>query len=454
MILYGLIALGVATASPSVDAGWSDLAALVANAHPGDVVRVPAGDYRGVVTIDKPLTLEGIGRPVIHGFGKGDLLLITAPGVTVRGFDLEGTGDDLDLENCAIRVLAPRAHIEDNRLEDVLFGIDLRSAPDSVIRGNTIGGKSLDIARRGDGLRLWQSDRTRIEDNIIHDGRDAVLWYSKDVEVRGNVAHDCRYGFHLMYSHGVRIEHNELRDNSVGVYLMYSEGITLTDNRIDSSRGASGYGIGFKEVSEYTVARNLVQGNCVGIYMDAAPFKAGRAEIVANVFACNDTAMSLLPNVKNNTIADNAFIDNLQGIVALGRGDFYGNAFDREERGNYWSDYAGYDEDGDGVGEWVHEPVPLFGHVIEREPKLAILRFSPAEQLVEFVARALPAMRPDPLFADEYPLTHPGDESARAWSAGRAVGAGDERGEGGSAALWAAASLLVAAFLASSGGLR
>lgn len=452
MILCGLIALGVLLSPPEQPAGRLSLADLVAAAHPGDVVRVPEGDYDGVVTIDKPITLEGIGRPTIHGHGKGDLLLITAEGVTIRGFDFTGTGSDLDLENCAIRALAGRVHIEDNRLEDVLFGIDLRSAPDSVIRGNTIGGKDLDIARRGDGLRLWKSDRTRIEGNTIHDGRDAVIWYSEKVEVRGNLAHDCRYGFHLMYSHGVRIERNDLIDNSVGVYLMYSEGIVLADNRIDSSRGASGYGIGFKEVSDYTVARNLIQGNCAGIYMDAAPFKPGRAEIVDNVLACNDVAMALLPNVASNTIAGNAFVDNLQGIVGKGRGDFYRNAFELNGRGNWWSDYAGYDDDGDGVGEWVHEPVPLFAYAIEREPKLAILRFSPAEQLVEFVARAVPAMRPEPLFADESPLTHPGAESVKAWQAGREQG--NEPIEGNSSALWTAASLLVAALLASSGGLR
>ncbi len=429
-----------------------DLASIVQQAQPGEVVRIPSGDYRGVITIDKPITLEGVGRPVIHGYGRGDLVLVKSPGVTLRGFDLIGTGDDLDQENCAIRVLAPKAVIEDNRLEDVLFGIDLRGAPDSIIRGNTIGGKPLDIARRGDGLRLWKSDRTRIEANTIHDGRDAVLWYSTAVEVRGNLVRDCRYGFHLMYSHGVVIEHNELRSNAVGIYLMYSEGIDLRDNIIASSRGASGFGIGLKEVSDYRVVRNRIAGNCVGIYMDDAPFRAGEAEIRGNILECNDRAMSVLPNSKGNTIVDNAFIDNLQGVLPLGRGDLYDNVFDRGGAGNYWSDYAGYDDDGDGIGEWVHEPAPLFGRIIEAEPKLAVLRFSPAEQVVEFVARAVPAVRPDPVFADENPRTRMASEAEQAWSAGR-TGHTEEHREGRSA-LWAALVLLVAAALASSGGLR
>ena len=429
-----------------------DLASRIVAAAPGDVVRVESGSYRGVITIDKPLTLEGIGRPVIEGFGRGDLILITAPDVTVRGFDIRATGTDLDKENCGIRVLAPRAVIEDNRLEDVLFGIDLRGAPDSVVRGNTVGGKSLDIARRGDGLRIWKSDRARIENNTLHDGRDAVLWYSTAVEVRGNRVERCRYGFHLMYSHQVRIEHNELLGNSVGLYIMYSEGVDVRDNLIARNRGPSGFGIGLKEVSDYRIGRNLIRENCVGMYIDDAPFRPGPAEICGNVISCNNTAMEVLPNAKGNVIADNAFFDNLRTVTPLGRGDLYSNAFSRGEGGNYWSDYIGYDEDGDGIGEWVHEPVALFSELIEREPRLAVLRFSPAEQAIDFVARAIPAMRPGGGFVDEFPRTRLPTDATAALTAGR-VGRASEEGFSAVRAALAAFALLVVSALAALGGM-
>ncbi len=438
--------------STTTSTGAGDLGALIAAAQPGDVVRVSPGCYRGVVTIDKPLTLEGIGRPVIEGFGRGDLILVTAPGVTVRGFDIRATGTDLDKENCGIRVLAPRAVIENNHLDDVLFGIDLRGAPDSIVRGNIVGGKNLDIARRGDGLRIWKSDRTRIEDNTLHDGRDAVLWYSTGVEVRGNRVERCRYGFHLMYSHGVRIERNELVGNSVGLYIMYSDTVDVRDNLIARNRGPSGFGIGLKEVSDYRVERNLLRENCVGIYMDDAPFRPGAAEICGNVIACNNTAMSVLPNSKGNTIAGNAFFDNLRTVTPLGRGDLYDNSFARGEAGNFWSDYIGYDEDGDGVGEWVHEPVALFSELMEREPRLAVLRFSPAEQAIDFVARAIPAMRPGPAFVDEYPLTQLPSGIAGAYAAGR-TGREEEEGMGAVGAAFAALALLAVSALAALGGL-
>ena len=143
-----------------------------------------------------------------------------------------------------MRVLAPRVRLLNNELRDVLFGIDLKEAPDSVLRGNLIGGKDLDVARRGDGIRLWRADRTVLEDNVVRDGRDAILWYSTGVQVRRNVAERCRYGFHLMYSNDVVLEDNLLRRNSVGVYFMYSSGMVLRHNVIVGNRGPSGYGIG------------------------------------------------------------------------------------------------------------------------------------------------------------------------------------------------------------------
>jgi nitrous oxidase accessory protein len=338
----------------------------------------------------------------------GDIVEISAPGAELRGFTIRATGTDLDKENAAVRVLAPRVTLEDNTLEDVLFGIDLREAPDAVVRGNRIGGKTLDIARRGDGLRLWRSDRALIERNTLHDGRDAILWYSQDVVVRDNVSRRCRYGFHLMYSDNARIDSNDLADNSVGVYVMYSRNITLVHNRLLNNRGPSGYGIGLKEVDQFAIDSNLIAGNRVGIFFDGSPFNPARPALTSgNTLACNDVGIALLPAVRGNVFAANNFIDNAEQVAVQGRGQIEGNAFSRDGRGNYWSDYTGYDRDHDGIGDYAHEPQTLFESLIDKDPKLRVLLYSPSQQAVEFVARALPAVRPEPKFSDDWPLMSP-----------------------------------------------
>ncbi len=381
---------------------------LIKAAQPGDIVRVPAGVYREHIRIDKPLSLIADGRVVIDGMASGDIVEITAPNVAFRGFVVRDTGIDLDKENAAIRVLADHAVIENNTLEDILFGIDLRQAQGAVVRGNFIGGKALDVARRGDGLRLWRSDRTLIENNTIHDGRDAILWYSQNVTVRNNTSRRCRYGFHLMYSDDVVMENNELTHNSVGIYLMYSKGVSLRVNRLLSNRGPSGYGIGLKETDQFSINGNLIAGNRAGIYLDGSPFTNLRpGDISRNTIACNDVGITFLPSVKGNVITDNNFIDNIEQVCVSGRGELKGNDFAAGNRGNFWTDYAGYDANADGIGDFAHESVTLFENLLDREPKLRLLLHSPAQQAIEFVGRAIPAIRAEPKFFDPSPLTSP-----------------------------------------------
>jgi nitrous oxidase accessory protein len=380
----------------------------IADAAPGATVEIPPGVYREHLRIHKPITLVGVGRPIIDGGGSGDIVEISAPDVTLRGFTIRNTGIDLDNENAAVRAIAPRAVVEDCILENILFGIDLREAPGSILRGNSIGGKDLDIARRGDGLRLWRSDNTLIENNRIHDGRDAILWYSRNITVRGNTGERCRYGLHLMFSDGVTIEANTFTGNSVGVYLMYSKQVRLTGNRLIRNRGPSGYGIGLKETDQFTIENNILAGNRVGVYYDGSPFtSAGPADTTRNTLAANDVGLMLLPSVRGNTIHENNFIDNIDQVSIGGRGELKGNQFWQGERGNYWTDYTGYDANADGVGDFVHESYTLFESMMEREPRLRLFLFSPAQQAIEFVGRALPAVRPEPKFTDEVPLMAP-----------------------------------------------
>ena len=86
-----------------------DLQAAVAAAQPGAMIEVPPGTYPGPLRIDKPVTLEGQGLPVIQGTGEGDVIEIDAPDVTLRGFVVRGSGISLDDENSGITVGAPNA---------------------------------------------------------------------------------------------------------------------------------------------------------------------------------------------------------------------------------------------------------------------------------------------------------------------------------------------------------
>lgn len=99
--------------------------------------------------------------------------------MSVSGFVVRGTGTLLYNEDAGIEVEAPRSVISGNQIEDSLFGIYLREAPGSVVSDNMIVGKDLDIARRGDAIRIWFSHDTTVENNTVNKARDVVLWYSE-----------------------------------------------------------------------------------------------------------------------------------------------------------------------------------------------------------------------------------------------------------------------------------
>jgi parallel beta-helix repeat protein len=77
----------------------------------------------------------------------------------------------------------------------------------------------------------------------------------------------------------------------------------------------------------------------------------------------------------DNTFYHNNFLDNAIQAYENHRvywwwlqNDTYyseGNTFDNGEEGNYWSDYTGVDEDGDGIGETPH---PVYENFTDRYP--------------------------------------------------------------------------------------
>ncbi len=415
-LTHGLLAAGLGllalVASADAPADATSIQQRIDAAQPGQTIELPAGVFHGSIIIDKPLTLVGArAEPgtVIDGGSSGDVVRITAPDVTIRNLTIRGTGDSLDRENAGVTVLAPRARILHNTLTDVLFGVYLKEAPDAVIEHNTIGGKQLPVHRRGDGIRLWYSEDCAIRHNTVHHSRDVVMWFSDRVTLQHNTVTDGRYGLHFMYSDGNVITDNLLRDNSVGAFLMYSSNLTLLRNSFIHNRGPSGYGVGLKDMDGLKAEHNRFLGNRVGIYLDNSPSSVGVVHhFRQNLIAYNDIGVAFLPMVRHNQFSDNNFLENVEQVAVLGSGDFHGkNEFTVAGRGNYWSDYGGYDRAGDGIGDVPYTSASLFENLMDRDPKLRLFLFSPAQQAIELASEAFPAFRPRPKVTDSAPLMRP-----------------------------------------------
>jgi nitrous oxidase accessory protein len=126
-----------------------------------------------------------------------------------------------------------------------------------------------------------------------------------------------------------------------------------------------------------------------------------------NLFAYNDAGVSLLPLVKRNTYVNNVFQENGVQVSVTGGGELVGNQWAVDERGNYWSDYVGFDADGDGRGDIPYRADSLYEDLLDRYPELRLFQLSPATQALDMASRAFPIFRPQPKMADEHPLMKP-----------------------------------------------
>lgn len=387
--------------------GLPDLATALAAAEDGDRIEVRGGIHEGPFLVEKGIELIGRDQPVLDGRGEGDVITFLAPGGALEGFVVRNSGARGDREHAGVRAEAS-VRIEDNELLDVLYGINLKMARDSRIRGNRVVGRDIHVARRGDGIRIWESHGTVIQDNVVEGGRDVVIWYSEDLLIQDNEVRDGRYGLHYMYSHDSEILGNRLEDNSVGAFLMYSHGLRIEGNAFTGNHGSSGYGLALKDCDQAAIRDNVLAGNRVGLYLDNTPSRREvRNELRGNTFAWNDIGILFMPSVERNRFADNAFLENVQQVGLSGTGRFEGNDWTVGGRGNFWSNYAGFDEDGDGLGDIDHVERSLFQDLLTERPALRLFLLSPAQTAVDTAARAFPIFQPPPVLVDGAPLVAP-----------------------------------------------
>lgn len=391
----------------SPDGPYTSISSALEAASDGDTIEVNGGIYNEHIEIDKPLILIGINKPKIDGGGKGTIVLIKAAGVTFKGFHVSGSGEGLSVEDTGIVLdSAPNSIIEGNYLDDVLFGIYLKNSSGAIIRNNKIIGKDLPIPVRGDGIRLWYSSDAKILDNTITRARDLVMWWSGDTLIKGNTVEKGRYGLHYMYSNNNLFEDNLFIENYVGGFLMYSKNIRFNRNTFAQNQGpATGYGVGFKDLDDIVAKDNLIIDNRIGLYMDNSPTSVDSWNTLENnIIAFNDIGMSFMPSIERNQIVSNNFVDNVEQVEVRGGGALEGNNWFTKGKGNYWSDYVGYDENNDGIGEIPYKSESLFESIIDKYPNLRLFTFSPAAQAIELASDAFPVMKPKPKVVDNYPL--------------------------------------------------
>jgi nitrous oxidase accessory protein len=431
-------ALPVSAAAPGAGSAAFDLKAAVAAAAPGAVVAVPAGRYPGPLVLSRPITLVGQGYPVIDGGRRGDVLVIAAPDVRVEGFEIRGSALAYSSEAAGIAVRGDRAVIRRNRVTDVLFGVYLAGTTGTVVEDNAIATADLPVERRGHAVYLWKARDVAVRRNRITRGKDGLyISFSDLITVSNNTITGCRYGIHYMYSNNNTFTANLFKDNAVGGAVMNSTDVTLRGNTFEGSRSAeTGVGLIFKDVDRVLMTQNRVVRNRIALEFENAPSTPdGWVRIERNVIAFNETGFSLMSTAAI-TVTENALVENLRQVQSRGAVQAGANRWWAGGRGNYWSDYTGFDASGDGVGDVPYRRTDLLEDLADRVPALQAFLFTPAHHAVDTAARMLPILAAKPVVEDRSPLMRPPAAGPTAAGAEPVAGA---------RVLWVGAVLLIPA---------
>jgi len=340
VVLFTIIfaaAVNVTAATITVPDDYLTIQAAVNAASSGDIVYMRSGTYYEHVTIGKPLALQGEDRntTIIDGGGTGKVITATSTSnVAVSGFTVRNGGSSWAGYNKDAGIVL------DNTSHSLVS--------DCIVTSNGLNGlysyrSSYNAIRHcefrynetkpGGGIQgnihLRYSSHNTIDNNYIYsnDGNGiTVRESSNNTTITGNHVYSNEgHGIHVGWSYYCTIADNTVRDNKgAGVDFDGASYNTVRDNMLSAN------GAGIRTVfysNGETFVGNVIEGNATGIVIGGYNISS-----YGHVFYHND--------VISNTV---------QVLIKVTGSNTWDNGY--PSGGNYWSDYTGVDQDGDGIGD-------------------------------------------------------------------------------------------------------
>ncbi|MCE8516791.1 nitrous oxide reductase family maturation protein NosD [Ruegeria pomeroyi] len=376
------------------------IARTLAQAADGDTLRLAPGTYAETLVLSRPVTLDGMGQATIDGQGAGSVITVTGPGVTLRGLTVIGSGSDHDGIDSGIQLTktARAPVVENNVLIGNLYGVDIHGAKDALVKGNRIEGRQdRHMNARGNGVYVWNAPGAVVEDNDIQYGRDGIFVNSSRRNIfRNNLFRDLRFAVHYMYADNSEVSGNVSIGNDLGYAVMFTSRVKVLNN---VSMGDREHGVMLNYANDSVISGNVVKGakeKCTFLY------NANKNEFTDNWFEGCGIGIHFTAGSERNRIVGNAFVGNRTQVKYVSTKWV---EWSEDGRGNYWSDFAAYDVNGDGIADAPYRPNDSMDHVLWTQPAAKLLLGSPAVQLVRWSQSAFPALLPGGVI-DSNPLMH------------------------------------------------
>jgi len=308
------------------------------HADDGDTIVVKAGTYYENVIVHKPLTIKSqsgaentIVCTVDPKTGK-NVFEIKADDVEISGFTIRDStnrtisGDPFNpssyVDACGIYAgtctgIKIIRNIVKNNFEGVVFA----DCSDILVSENQITGNI------HEGIRIvYSSSATLAKNNII----------SNHFPMQSTST-----GLVIFHCSNSSVMENQIVANDNGAVVSNSQGITVSSNSITDN---AFHGLNLVSSHSNTVFGNIMRNNTYGI----CPSGSTNTQIYENTLQENEYGIAFY-GASNNFVYHNYFINNKHQVS-----NFHGsetNSWDNGSEGNFWSDYNGTDNDGDGIGD-------------------------------------------------------------------------------------------------------
>lgn len=429
VLLMAFIILILFRLSPDVNAKtWQlsssdSLQEVINNSNAGDVIKLASGRYLGNFIVDKALTItalepDGVNKPIIDAGGKGHALELTASNITISHLHIENWGDDLTDENSGIysKQQSEQLNIGNNTLHGDGFGMMLKKVTGLKVFGNTVvGNDAIRSADRGNGIQISSVTQAHIYQNYTSKVRDGIyVIASQNNVIEDNTMHDLRYGIHYMYSYDNSVINNTAYDTRAGYALMSSRRLIIRGNKTSNSED---YGFLLNYITQSTFANNHIKDvwtkpeNKVlgrdgkGLFV----YNSGYNTFAYNIIDTAEIGIHLTAGSNYVKVFGNAFINNPTQVKYVSNTK---QEWSLNGQGNYWSNYVGWDMDGDNLGDVVFEPNDGIDKLVWQYPEMKMLMDSPAVIILRWIQKQFPVLKP-PGVKDSHPLMQLPSEEQR-----------------------------------------
>ncbi len=365
------------------------IAAAIAAANRGNNIHLAPGIFQENVTVDKTLAL--IGSPdkksIIDGSGQGTVITVTAPDVQISGLEVRHSGDVIEDSDACIYATKKAANVklEGNALSQCAFGIWINgSHHPQVINNRVTGYQKKNLSDRGNGIHIWNIQNGLIKGNRVFGVRDGIyLSNTGTSSIEDNIMDSVRFGIHYMYNDNNRVTGNITCNSMVGQAMMFSKRLVINNNAMINNKD---HGMLLRAIYDSAIRGNIAYGNNKGIFINDSDFN----EITGNWVENNAIGIAVMAGAEKTKVIGNNFISNAVQVLFSWRYSLY---WDNEKKGNYWSDYLGWDYDSDEIGDRIYYASNRMDHLMYRHPKMRLLALSPVIQLLQALESRFPVLR-------------------------------------------------------------